>query len=346
MNQNAAGQPAALSRTGRNKCLDFFKGIAALGVVFVHIPFAGKPGKCFSAVGSCGILLFFLISGFQAFGSREEICPKLRKRFLRNLLITLTALLIYFGISVLEHSCFYHDLKPWLRTFTKAKFWLRAFIPGDLEAIHGDPLWFMFALLYAYLIFLLLYRLRLERFAKFMMPPLILFRIGMETYKYAKDADWRICSNVLVAALPLMLLGYCIAEYREKLLKIPAWVYAVCGIVSLGCTFWLVSYDPFRWNISQIFKLGAAVCAFLFALKKPSLRIFPPLSSLGGACSLHVYLWHMPVIVLLYLILERRGKAGWIYTTWYSPLVVAAIAVVLAVLIVTVQHTVKKRCKK
>ena len=341
MKENAEKNAGALP-SARNRCLDFFKGIAALCVVFVHIPFPGLPGKCLSAMGSCGVMLFFLISGYHAFGSPEQMRPKLKKRFLRNLLITLTALLVYFGVSCAEHRLFYHDFRPWIKTFAKARFWLRMFVPCDLEAIHGDPLWFMFALLEAYLIFRLMYRLRLQRLAKFVMPLFLLLRLVLETYKYAVGGDWRICSNVLVAAMPLMLLGYCIAEYRTKLLKIPAAVFAVTGIASLICLFLLLCYDPFRWNITQIFKLTAVLSAFLFAQKKPALRIVSPLCALGGPCSLHVYLWHMPVIVLMYLMLERRGKAARMYTVWYAPLVVAAISVVLAVLIVTVQQTGRK----
>ena len=338
MEQNTA-RPVPAS--ARNRCLDFFKGIAALSVIFGHIPFPGRFGKCVSAVGSCGILLFFIISGYHAYGSREEICPKLLKRFRRNLCITCIAVLVYFIAAAVEQYLTCHTLNSWLKTFTKPQFYLRMLFFSDLEPIHGDPLWFMFALLYAYLIFWLMYRLRLERFAKYAVLPMLLLRIVMEAYKYATGGDWRICSNVLVAALPLMLLGRFFAEQRERMLRIPATAAAVCGLLSLACTFLTVLYDPFRVNISQIFKLSAAASAFLFAMKKPSLRIFPPLSSLGGAYSLHVYLWHMPVIVTAYLICERFRLSDRFYA-WYLPPIVAAAAILLSVLIVSVQRLLKK----
>ena len=92
---NNGYDPATQHKTGRNRCLDFFKGIAALGVVFVHITFPGIFGKCISAIGSCGVMLFFLISGYYAYGSRDEMCPKLMKRFRRNLLL-------YIGMAAYE----------------------------------------------------------------------------------------------------------------------------------------------------------------------------------------------------------------------------------------------------
>ena len=300
----------------RNRCLDFFKGVSALSVVFGHIPFPGRFGKCISAVGSCGILLFFLISGYYAYGDGEKMRTKLMKRFRRNLCILLIAVAVYTAVTAVEFYVTHRNMHGFLRPFMRPEYYLRLLLWGDLEPIHGDPLWFLFALLQAYLIFWLMYRLRLQKYAKFAMPVFILLRIGLETYKYAVNGDWRICSNVLAAA--------------------------VCGIVSLICVFLLVCFDPFRYDISQIFKITAAVSAMLFALQKPALRLIPPLSALGGDCSLHVYLWHMPVIVLAYLICERHSLSQRFYE-WYLPPIVAAVSVVIAVLIVTVQSIIKHR---
>lgn len=341
MDKASVSQPAVSSR---NRCLDFFKGVSALCVVFGHISFPGRFGKCISAIGSCGILLFFLISGFHAYGDRETMKPKLLKRFRRNLFITLIAAVVYAAAAAVEYYISNRTLHGFLRPFSQGKFYLRLLLLGDLEPIHGDPLWFMFALLYAYLIFWLMYQLRLQKYAKYAMPLFVMLRIVLESYKYAVDGDWRICSNVLVAALPMMLLGYCLAERKETLLKIPVWLSAGCCILSLICVFLLVIYDPFRYNISQIFKILTAVSAMIFAMKKPALRIFPPLSALGGAYSLHVYLWHMPVIVILYLICERHTLPDRFYA-WYLPLIAAAVSVLLAVMIVAVQ-TMLKKCRR
>lgn len=338
MKENVIPSDAANSR---NRCLDFFKGMAAIFVIFVHIRFPGKFGSCISSFGSSGVMLFFLISGFHAYGTREKMLPKLMQRFRRNLLLTVTAVLVYFLIAVVLHHFGYRDLHVWIRTFLKPQFYLRMLVFSDLEVIHGDPLWFMFALLYAYLIFWVMYRLNLQRFAKFAMPLFILLRIVLESYKYAVDGDWRICSNVFVAALPLMLLGYCIAEYQEKLRRIPAWVSAAVCEVSVLCLVLLIVYDPFRYNVTQICKLLAVASVFLFAMQKPDLRMFPPVCRLGRDYSLHVYLWHMPVIVVMLAVCSMRHASQQFYD-WYLPPIVAGIAIVLAILIVAIRNGVKK----
>ena len=341
METNTAVNEAKTS-SARNIFLDLLKGIAALGVVFVHIPFPGAFGKCMSTIGSCGVMLFFMISGYHIDGQPEKMCPKIMKRFRRNLLITLIALAVYFVVSLLVQVSEHHRTDLWLRLFRNPKLYIDMFIFNDLDIINAAPLWFMTALLYAYLIFWLMYRLRLHRFAKYAMPLFILLRIVLETYKYATDGDWRICSNVIVAALPLMLLGYCIAERKEKLLRIPAWAVALTGAVSLTLLFVLVITDPFRYNISQLFKLAVVTSAFVLALKKPALNIFPPLSALGEKYSLHVYLWHMPVIVLLWPLCESTGCPEK-FLEWGLPVTVAAVSILLSVIIVSLLSFFRRR---
>lgn len=205
----------------RNHCLDFFKGLAALCVIFVHIEFPGSFGKIAKGAGGCAVLLFFIISGYSAYGSRAEMCPKLLRRFRRNLLLTLTAAGVYFAVTAYERITFCHDFKYWLRNLSQPKLYLRLFLLGDLDFIHGAPLWFMVALLYAYLVFWVIARFDLKKAACIAMPFFVLLRICMVTYKNTHHTDWHTCSNLLVSALPMMLTGYWIAHHREKLKKTP-----------------------------------------------------------------------------------------------------------------------------
>ena len=75
MNNNTRIRSKDMPAAERNRCLDFFKGIAAVCVVFVHIPFHGTFGKCISSIGSCGVMLFFLISGYYA-SVKETRCAE------------------------------------------------------------------------------------------------------------------------------------------------------------------------------------------------------------------------------------------------------------------------------
>ena len=73
----------------RNNSIDCWKFIAAIGVIFVHVPFDGPLGHICTSIGICGVAFFYLISGYACYGDKDETCPKIKKRFIRNGLITL-----------------------------------------------------------------------------------------------------------------------------------------------------------------------------------------------------------------------------------------------------------------
>lgn len=311
----------------RNHCLVFFKGLAALCVIFVHIEFPGSFGKIAKGAGGCAVLLFFIISGYSAYGSRAEMCPKLLRRFRRNLLLTLTAAGVYFAVTAYERITFCHDFKYWLRNLSQPKLYLRLFLLGDLDFIHGDPLWFMVALLYAYLVFWVIARFDLKKAACIAMPFFVLLRICIVTYKNTHHTDWHTCSNLLVSALPMMLTGYWIAHHREKLKKLPDAVLTVSCLlaaVSLAVTALVKVHGV---DIAQPFRIWTAVSAFGLSLRKPHRKICRPVGLIGGALSLHVYLWHFPLILLLYdpvsSMLSEKAFA------WGFPVLIATAAVIV-----------------
>ncbi len=50
----------------RNHLLDGIKAILALGVVFAHYQFPGYFGKIMASLGTMGVIVFFLITGYQS----------------------------------------------------------------------------------------------------------------------------------------------------------------------------------------------------------------------------------------------------------------------------------------
>ena len=77
--------------SNRNYNWDFWKFIAAVGVILVHAPYKGNLGSILSSVGVLGVSFFYLISGYACYGEPEKMCPKIRKRLLRNGIITVLA---------------------------------------------------------------------------------------------------------------------------------------------------------------------------------------------------------------------------------------------------------------
>ena len=147
---------------------DFWKGIASIGVILVHIQFPGVCGKITAAVGTCGVILFFLLSGYSIYNAdadRDTVCKRIMKRFRRNGRITLIAVAVFFAFTCVE-KCVAGGFGEWIAGFADPVIWLRMVFLGDFEIIGGDPLWFMPALLYGYLIFWVIYRFGLQKIAQ------------------------------------------------------------------------------------------------------------------------------------------------------------------------------------
>lgn len=51
-------------RGEHNNCLDFFKGIACLLIILVHVPFPGFFGEIIGALSRFAVPFFFMISGY------------------------------------------------------------------------------------------------------------------------------------------------------------------------------------------------------------------------------------------------------------------------------------------
>lgn len=281
-----------MNNSKRNCLLDFFKGIAAFGVVLVHFQFPGIPGSILCSAGVAGVILFYLISGYFAYSDDDKkACTVLMKRFKRNFVITAAAVLIYFVFSLVRESIM-GNFNEWITKFADPVLYLRMLILGDFEVIHGDPLWFMPALLYAYLILYLIHKFKLKKAAYIALPLLLLLRIGMETYTNSFGADWHLSGNFLVGALPVMILGHFIAEHKEKFTSKPVTVIAVCCLFSTLLMFVFVNVKPSGLDISQPFKILCAFCVFILALKLPEKKVCAPIGFIGSRYSLHIYLWH------------------------------------------------------
>ena len=316
----------------RNRLLDFVKAIAAIGVVLVHFQFPGVPGKVLCSVGVCGVVFFYLVSGYYAYDPDDEAaCKKLWKRFKRNLIITLIAVGAYLVFTVTEQLAL-GTFRTWLLNFKNPWLLPRMVFMGDFEFLHGDPLWFMPALLYSYLILYLLHRFRISKYAYILLPLLLLLRIGMETYTNTFGADWHLSGNFLVGALPIMLLGHYIASKKETFSNVPLYLTVPFAVFSALLMFLTVNVSVFGLDVSQIFKIWCALEVFLLVLRLPERAVVPAIGRIGDRYSLYIYLSHYLIGTLLSDILYQTGAPQWI-ANWLLPVAVIGLSLLVSMAI-------------
>lgn len=89
----------------RNKCLNFFKGLACIMVIFIHFPFSGFFGSLIHNFAGFAVPLFFLISGYYSYNeNREIVMKKLNRKTLHILHLCIVSTLLYLSYTII--SCY------------------------------------------------------------------------------------------------------------------------------------------------------------------------------------------------------------------------------------------------
>ena len=73
----------------KNKCLNVMKGIGCIGVVFIHVQFPGEFGKVAFLLARYAVPLFFMISGYYAYGACQDKLKCRMKKIIRILFFAL-----------------------------------------------------------------------------------------------------------------------------------------------------------------------------------------------------------------------------------------------------------------
>lgn len=280
----------------RNYFLDFWKFIAAIGVIIVHVPFNNIAGTLGTAVGTWGLGLFALISGYACYGGKEVMCGKVIRRLKRNGIITAISVAAYLVFSYFIYRG--DGMKAaWVYQFKKPMTYVNMIFVGDLEFFYGSALWYIIGLLWCYVIFYILLKINRKKVFYILLTVFLILRIVVDTYVNSYGANWHFSGNALVGVLPMMLLGYVIADKKDTLMKIPTWVLILSAVISAAAMFLSVCYDVAGLNISQVFKIICATFVFLIGIKKPDWYVIKPLAFLGREDSLYIYLCHFMIYV-------------------------------------------------
>ena len=324
------------SLSKRNHLMDAMKTIAALGVIFVHFPFPGVIGKICAAFGTVGVIFFFLISGYQSYCDNPSESGKLLKRFKRNLNLVIAVLLVYVIYKVIEQIAM-GGFSSWAQTYLLDPItYIRMLVLGDFSFISCDPLWYLVAMLYGYLIIYLMEKYRLHKIFYIALPLLLLLRASMETYtnsfSHFSWFDWHFSGNFLVGALPMMLLGNYIRRNEEKILEWGKKLFTPLAILSMALVFITVNVKILEMDISQPFKMAAATFFFMICLVLPLEKPVRVLGNIGRSLSLHIYVWHFLIGNLIKHLLTYLNADLWVFD-WFLPIATIVASILLSLLL-------------
>lgn len=275
----------------KNDCLNVWKGIAAFAVVLIHCTLPGVPGEIIKGIARFAVPLFFLISGYFAYGREDAV---LRRREIHILRLYVGAVAVYYLWAAIRY---------FLSQRTFAQMGAELFPDGgrtvsDLlffnRTAMAPHLWFMGALVYCYLFYRLLARKCLEERAYLLIPVLLAANLllgeGRGLTGIAVPVRW--LRSFWLTGFPFFLWGSWFA-CREKQGRLQLHRGAGMALVAGGM---LLSSVECLWSGYDELYVGSILTAgglFSLALAFADLGKGSLLARIGERDSANIYLWHM-----------------------------------------------------
>lgn len=319
--ENACHQESEINKM--NQRLNWLKGIACIGIVFIHIQFPTVFGKLLIAYARAGVALFFIISGYYSYYSDlEKSFAKNKTRLIRNLKRTLWAFGIYFvwGLFVRYVGAGWNSVISWIQSLDWRE-WTKLIIINE-DIIIGH-LWFMLALIYCYILLLLLEKYQMIKMAYRTAPLLCAIAILFMVYMTGtgRGGMFIYVRNVWFYGMPMFLAGHYIHHYEKRMNelisvnKIKHLLVVSLIIIALERCF----IGNLQFTLGSI---GLAISAFVLALRYPDIQKSSYLVDLGSKMSMEIYIYHWivkDIFIKLSTVLNISQKVWFI---WSQPVMV------------------------
>jgi len=292
---------AGAIKAKRNTYFDFVKGLACVGVVFLHVklPNFYIDGVIQSWI-RFSIPIFFMISGYYAYyADNSKVSQRLPGKIKHVAKIGAVGVIYYIFFYIFmalfgrNHGGIEH-----IGSIFREKITVRSLI--EFVLFNNDPLvnilWFVFALLYCYILLYFINKFNLYSFSYKMIPVLLIvhFILGNILTICGMEISNVYYRNYLFFGMPFFLLGNYIHRNEELLIERTSrikWNYVIL-IGMLMC-----SVEWYFTGRRELF-IGAIVMAIAFMLKGctyPEKAGSNFLTIIGNKYSLFIYIVHLSV---------------------------------------------------
>mgnify|MGYP003373810581 CR=1 FL=1 len=230
----------------RNHVLDAEKAAAAYMVVFLHLHFPGVTGEIFNAAARFAVPFFFMISGYFCWRKDKNAGARIPGKIRHTFFLCVTSFGFYLVWQWIWHIIEGKSPVLWFQElFEKEN--IRNFLYYNNTTDIKWHLWFLPALLYCYVLFWLVEKLRVQKPAGFLIPVLLLCHFYMEEAAVFTGKEYRVMEfrNYLYTGFPFFMAGYWIHRRQEHLKK-----YLKSRVVYVGMILGLVM------SVGEYFLLG------------------------------------------------------------------------------------------
>lgn len=321
----------------RNQMLDAEKAVAAYMVVFLHIHFPGVTGEIFNAAARFAVPFFFMISGYFCWREDGRAGERLPGKIRHTFYLCITSFGFYIVWQWIQHTVEGESPVLWFQEiFEKEN--IRNFLYYNNTTAVKWHLWFLPALLYCYILFFTVEKLRIQKFAEILAPFLLLCHFWMEEAAIFTGNEYRVMEfrNYLYTGFPFFMAGFWVHRHQEILKKYLKSKILYLGIVlgiflSVGEYFLLGQMELFTGSVILTFSL------FFLGITKEKRNVPVFLAEIGVKYSFFIYLFHLAVSDVIRDMAVLAGIEDKSSYLWMYPLLTAFMTTALAILLKGVQ---------
>ena len=313
-------------RKNINIAFHLLKGVACISVVFIHIKFPSLFGRIVSYAASYAVPIFFMITGFFAFGRDADV---IKRRLVKLIKIFLYAYALFF-IYHAGYALYNHKLLLWLSSHFNRNTPIKYLCFCTIS--FAIPLWYLIAMIETYAVWMMIVKRNREKKALKWMPVLFVFYVLLTSYCETAKLEWFWKTNFITCAMPWFLLGYYLhTDEAEKLRNIATYQLIILAIAGCAISVLPEAFDlKLKWNV--IGYLPYAFSLFTLALKNPHVNICKPLAFIGDKLSLYIYIHHSiigHIIMVVSKNLFHIDTEGLVYM-WCKPLIALGITILFS----------------
>lgn len=308
-----------------NFCIDFFKGIACMMVIFIHCRFPGFIGQAIQAIARFAVPFFFMVSGYYCFSPRQRSFFVGGRKIFHVFIITILSYLFYFGLTLLDKYVICASISL---DYSLSDVW--NFIIFNQPINVPGHLWFLFALLYVYLLNTLIDIFNIRRFAYAWAGIMFLALVFLNQviwYIWSYEIPSYFYRNGLIEGFAFFMLGYYLRKRQGKLSidNISLWFIILCSVVLNIAEHFLCEKI---FNI-YICTYPLVTGMFIYATKNSS-SFAGIIQRIGNKYSVYIYVLHIFVWDYLVRFLHVVGCEGNNEIMYFIPLAVLIITLLLS----------------
>ena len=316
----------------KNSSINFLKAISCMCVVFIHAKFPGPAGSLISALSRFAVMFFFMISGFYSYGEdRDKNHTKTIKKIKKIaalLIISSLFYLIWEGALVCVRSGG-HALSSWLLSIFSIDNWIDFILLNRVSV--SELLWFLVALIYCYLLWLAVNKLKCEKLIGAISVVILVIGITGQPVFRAFDVpiDSVIFRTAWLYGFPVFALSNRLHYYYHKRqMHIPS-LLLVAGVIAGMCA---VCAEWFFFGSLEYY-IGTVVCTFcmfLFAVQNPDVLSNKAICFIGEKLSMYIYIIHWAVMPLVLKTAALLKFQGTFVFEWLYPIAVFVCSAIVA----------------